>query len=506
MPGMLINEATGAALPLSEGLTLGRAPDNRVVLADNAASSHHAAVHSGPSGWFVQDLQATNGTWLNGQRVEGSAWLKEGDRLQVGSTVFRIAGLTPSPAPLPPPAPVALPPPPPAPPPVPVLAPKCPRCHRDTTPGAAFCAACGQPLAAGVPPLPPAYPTAPYPTSPAPLPAAPRKKRGCFWSCCLGTLILLLLLALGGWWAWNRFFGPKVDELLRTAVAFRQEARFDAPAAFARHATPKARAKVRELDELLWPTVNSGLGWAYFFETSLTVEGERSEGHLPVLFYNPWGDVALLTVWSEDKKLADLEVIAGDCLRRDGRPPFGGLRPWAEAGGYPAVAVGRFTAQSLRAFEAAYRGGSGITTNLGSVHAALRTPEAREASRVACGLQMAQVIQDLVAFADPEVSPLRGAYLSVLALGSEGRIGEALRAAEATPPESRSALEALPRSAWPAFTFTGSVEGGGKVLLLGHHKERPDLFLAAVFRQGDGTLEPDRLDLLSFQSAYRNLK
>lgn len=170
------------------------------------------------------------------------------------------------------------------------------------------------------------------------------------------------------------------------------------------------------------------------------------------------------------------------------------------------MAVGRFTAKSLKAFEAAYRGGSGITTNLGSIHAAMRTTEAREASRVACGLQMAQVIQNLVAFAEPEVSPLRGAYLAVLALGSEGRINEALRAAEATPPESRSALEALPRSAWPGFTFTGSVEGGGKVVVLGHHKERPDLFLAAIFRQESGGLEPDRLDLLSFQSAYRNLK
>jgi len=308
------------------------------------------------------------------------------------------------------------------------------------------------------------------------------------------------------WWAWGRIVPKTVDARLRTAAAFRQAARFDAAAAFERHTTPLARAKLRELDDVLWPTINRGLGWAYFFETSLMAEGSPKGDRLPILFYNPWSDVALLTVWSKAQTIENLEVLPGDALRRAGRTPAGGFRPWAEVGGYPPLAVGRLTAQTLRAFEATYRKGSWDPSDLNKAHPAFRSPESREAWRIGCALQMAQVLRDLVDFAQPESSPTRGAYLAVLALGSEGRISEALQRATATPPECRSALEALPRTAWPAFTFTGKVEGGDKVALLGHHKDRPDLYLGAVFRRQGDTLALERLDLLSFQSAYRNLK
>jgi pSer/pThr/pTyr-binding forkhead associated (FHA) protein len=67
--------------------TLGRAADNVVALdGDDFASGHHARVESGLDGTWVIDLGSTNGTFVNGERVNGRRRLHEGDVLQVGDT------------------------------------------------------------------------------------------------------------------------------------------------------------------------------------------------------------------------------------------------------------------------------------------------------------------------------------------------------------------------------------------------------------------------------------
>ena len=67
--------------------TLGRSSDNVVALdGDDFASGHHARVESGLDGTWVIDLGSTNGTFVNGERVDGRRRLLEGDLLQVGDT------------------------------------------------------------------------------------------------------------------------------------------------------------------------------------------------------------------------------------------------------------------------------------------------------------------------------------------------------------------------------------------------------------------------------------
>ena len=75
-------------LPLvpSERVTLGRAPDNTVTLADPLASWRHAALESIGNGWFVRDLGSRNGTVLAGDRIVGDRALRPGDELRLGTT------------------------------------------------------------------------------------------------------------------------------------------------------------------------------------------------------------------------------------------------------------------------------------------------------------------------------------------------------------------------------------------------------------------------------------
>lgn len=70
--------------------TIGRRPDNDVVLRDPTVSGHHAVIAHIDGAIFIEDLKSTNGTWVGGHRIEKQL-LAEGDRLLLGrcEAVFR---------------------------------------------------------------------------------------------------------------------------------------------------------------------------------------------------------------------------------------------------------------------------------------------------------------------------------------------------------------------------------------------------------------------------------
>jgi NHLM bacteriocin system ABC transporter ATP-binding protein len=70
-------------------LTIGRADDCAVVLADTAVSRHHAAIERTPDGFRVVDTGSANGVYVGELRVS-DAPLVGGTRFQVGSTVFEF--------------------------------------------------------------------------------------------------------------------------------------------------------------------------------------------------------------------------------------------------------------------------------------------------------------------------------------------------------------------------------------------------------------------------------
>lgn len=84
-------EALGAARKLrAEPLTIGRAPTSKIRLVDDAVSREHARVFTEGGTTFVEDLGSANGTFLNGSRVVGRAALKDGDKIQIGNTIFKF--------------------------------------------------------------------------------------------------------------------------------------------------------------------------------------------------------------------------------------------------------------------------------------------------------------------------------------------------------------------------------------------------------------------------------
>ncbi len=63
---------------------LGRKPNNDLCFDNDSVSSHHAEVHYLPDGMFqICDLGSTNGTWVNGQRIQ-TQLLNPGDVVELG--------------------------------------------------------------------------------------------------------------------------------------------------------------------------------------------------------------------------------------------------------------------------------------------------------------------------------------------------------------------------------------------------------------------------------------
>jgi len=74
------------------GITIGRAPDNGLVLGDPLASRHHAHLHVRQGMLVLVDLDSRNGTSVNGQRVTEVA-LGVGDQIRIGDTRLLVEAL-----------------------------------------------------------------------------------------------------------------------------------------------------------------------------------------------------------------------------------------------------------------------------------------------------------------------------------------------------------------------------------------------------------------------------
>lgn len=88
------SESTGKSLDAwlkeKSEIFLGRSPECDIVLADNSVSRRHARVFRGKDGIWVEDLNSTNGTYLNGKRLKGKARIGAEDTLYVGLNAFRL--------------------------------------------------------------------------------------------------------------------------------------------------------------------------------------------------------------------------------------------------------------------------------------------------------------------------------------------------------------------------------------------------------------------------------
>ena len=90
---LLTEPSPGAVIPLErDEFVVGRAPDVDLSIDDVGLSRSHVRFFRVKDRYFVEDLRSTNGTSINGVRIQGTTLLSDGARIQLGkSTILRFS-------------------------------------------------------------------------------------------------------------------------------------------------------------------------------------------------------------------------------------------------------------------------------------------------------------------------------------------------------------------------------------------------------------------------------
>jgi hypothetical protein len=81
----------GRIVPMKARVRIGReVVDNDLVLDDPSVSRHHALIEALDGGFQIRDLGSSNGTFLNGMRLDRPLRLSAGDQLKVGQIQISI--------------------------------------------------------------------------------------------------------------------------------------------------------------------------------------------------------------------------------------------------------------------------------------------------------------------------------------------------------------------------------------------------------------------------------
>ena len=80
----------GSVVPIRGVITLGRKTENTIILTEPFVSGNHAQIYIKNNNLYVEDLNSTNGVYVNNDKIEEKFKLIAGDEIKIGSAIFRV--------------------------------------------------------------------------------------------------------------------------------------------------------------------------------------------------------------------------------------------------------------------------------------------------------------------------------------------------------------------------------------------------------------------------------
>ncbi|MCR1952236.1 FHA domain-containing protein [Clostridium sp. DSM 100503] len=84
------NLEEGSILLLRGTITIGRKEGNTIKLDDQYASGNHAKIIVKNNEIVIEDLNSTNGVFINDERVNGYSKIRANDLIRIGSATFKV--------------------------------------------------------------------------------------------------------------------------------------------------------------------------------------------------------------------------------------------------------------------------------------------------------------------------------------------------------------------------------------------------------------------------------
>lgn len=81
---------TGRRFAFGESISIGRSPENDIIIEDGYVSHHHARVVLINNLYAVEDAGSVNKTYVNGQEITGRRYLQPGDTISIGTVTFQF--------------------------------------------------------------------------------------------------------------------------------------------------------------------------------------------------------------------------------------------------------------------------------------------------------------------------------------------------------------------------------------------------------------------------------
>ena len=170
------------------------------------------------------------------------------------------------------------------------------------------------------------------------------------------TLFLGLLAATYPTQAAEPQLREDTRQIIETVKAFRLEAIAEPIATLKKYTTKSGLRAITRIEDVLITETPRSIGWSsYFVSSTYSVAPLPNQSHV-VLFYHPWSDTAIMTVWQYVEKrfvITRAELLLGDYIRQYGQPPFE-LQPLWERESQnitPLLAVPLAVGQTLTAFD-----------------------------------------------------------------------------------------------------------------------------------------------------------
>ena len=84
------NLEEGSILLLNGVITIGRKEGNTIKLTDQYASGKHAKIVVKNNEVLIEDLNSTNGVFINDEKVNGYSKVRANDKIRIGSATFKV--------------------------------------------------------------------------------------------------------------------------------------------------------------------------------------------------------------------------------------------------------------------------------------------------------------------------------------------------------------------------------------------------------------------------------
>lgn len=140
-------------------------------------------------------------------------------------------------------------------------------------------------------------------------------------------------------------------------LKFRGTMQVDPTKAISTYSVDYGRASLKEFDKQMKAAgINTGAGWRYFLTTSVFTATGLTQKKMLAVFYNPWVDSALFTVWQpvgKSRRIVDAAWVPGDLVRKAGAE-INPMPLWLRGTGYRPNTLTQSVVTTTKAIEARF--------------------------------------------------------------------------------------------------------------------------------------------------------